>query len=99
MNVRDDSGVWVHRDEGRLREELGRFDAWVAWVVGPLGDALSEQLPAGSVRAPIREHPEFEWLEARGRAAERLTKRARRDECRRVARGDRRTAEELVRAA
>ena len=67
MNVRDDSGVWVHRDEGRLREELGRFDAWVAWVVGPLGDALSEQLPAGSVRAPIREHPEFEWLEARAR--------------------------------
>ena len=67
VEVRDDSGFWEHRDEGRLREELVRFDELVAGVVGPLGDALGAQMPRGSVRAPIRERADFEWLEARGR--------------------------------
>jgi hypothetical protein len=64
VRIRDDTGYARHRDVDRLLRSLRKWDAVVANIVGKLGNALGDK--AGSLIAPIKERPEFEYLEAKG---------------------------------
>jgi hypothetical protein len=61
VEVRDDSGYWDHRDEGRLVESVQYWNAIVANVAGRVADGV--QTTGLKVDAPVFRHPEFERLE------------------------------------
>ena len=79
--IRDDAKYWRHRDEGKLLAELHRWDQLIAGFAGRLGDALGDA--PGALEAPIKDRPDFEYLEAKGdeqfRQAARRRARRRRD--------------------
>lgn len=61
VEVRDDSGYWDHRDEGRLLESVEYWNAVVAKIAGRVTDGVEG---AGlKADAPVFRHPEFERLE------------------------------------
>jgi hypothetical protein len=62
VEVSDESGYWEHRDERKLVETVGEWNAMVAAVVGQIKDAAGRT----SVEAPITQFPNFEHLEAQG---------------------------------
>ena len=64
VKVRDDSKYARHRDVDRLLRSLRDWDAIIANFVGALGDAIGDQ--AGSLKAPIKDRPDFEHLEVKG---------------------------------
>jgi hypothetical protein len=64
VRIRDDSRYAKHRDVDRLLRSLRDWDAIVARFVGVIGDALAGE--SGSLIAPIKERPDFEYLEAKG---------------------------------
>ena len=65
--VRDDGGYWDSRDESLLLANLKKYNELVAAVVGRSGDVLDAHGVQRGI-APIRQHPEFEHLEAKGNA-------------------------------
>jgi hypothetical protein len=69
--VHDEGGYWGKRDVAALVKEIGRWNAMVAGAVGQLQDQLEA---AGrdrrSMISAITEFPDFERLEAEGRAGE-----------------------------
>ncbi|MEX0700498.1 MAG: hypothetical protein WD069_00230 [Planctomycetales bacterium] len=64
VRIRDDSRYAKHRDVDRLLRSLRSWDAIVAKIVGSVGDALGGE--SGTLIAPIKERPDFEYLEAKG---------------------------------
>lgn len=66
IDVSDDSGYWEHRDEEKLLEHLEYMNQTLAAFAGAFKDAMEEITPERQIRAPILEHPRFEYLEARG---------------------------------
>lgn len=64
VTITDESEYAAHRDVNRLLATLRDWNAIVARVVGKLSDVLGNE--AGAVRAPIKERPDFEHLEAKG---------------------------------
>lgn len=61
VDVRDDSGYWDHRDEGRLVESVEHWNAIVARLAGRVADGMeSSEL---KVDSPVFRHPEFDRLE------------------------------------
>lgn len=61
VEVRDDSGYWDHRDEGRLVESVEYWNAIVAKIAGRVADGV--ETTGLKVDAPVFRHPEFERLE------------------------------------
>jgi hypothetical protein len=62
--IRDDSQYAKHRDVDRLLREVRKWDSIIASFAGRLGDALGRE--GHSLVAPIKDRPDFEYLEARG---------------------------------
>jgi hypothetical protein len=69
--VKDEGGYWEKRDVAALVKEIARWNTMVAGFVGRLNDHMEK---AGrdrkSVASAITEFPDFEHLEAKGRAEE-----------------------------
>jgi hypothetical protein len=63
VRVEDEGRYWTTRDQEVLLRSLQEHNEIVAAVVGAVGDALPHVRRA----SPIRSHPSFERLEARGR--------------------------------
>lgn len=66
VDVHDDSGYWVDRDQERLVSSLREWNGLVAAFAGQLKDRLGKG--KDGVQAPIFSAPDFEHLEAEGRA-------------------------------
>lgn len=64
VEVSDEGEYWETRSEDRLRTKLRQYNGLIAAMAGSLKDALGDD----AVEAPIRNHPEFERLEAAGQA-------------------------------
>lgn len=64
-DVSDEGEYWDKRDVKALAEEVGEWNVHLAGFAGGLRDLLGTD-----VEAPITAYPDFEHLEARGRAAE-----------------------------
>ena len=60
--VYDESNYYDNRDLDALAREIGRWNEFVAGMVGKLKDAMP-----GACEAPITQYPNFEHLEAKGR--------------------------------
>ena len=69
--VKDEGGYWEKRDAEALVKEIARWNKMVAGLVGRLNDHMER---AGrdrrSAASAISEFPDFEHLEAEGRAGE-----------------------------
>jgi hypothetical protein len=63
--VRDEGGYWEHRDVSALGKEVGHWNALIAGFAGRLKDLIGDE-----VAAAITQFPNFEHLEAEGRAGE-----------------------------
>ena len=63
-SVNDESDYWEHRNLEALAKTVGEWNEMVAAFVGKLDDQLRSG--NGSV-APIKDFPDYEHLEARGR--------------------------------
>jgi hypothetical protein len=62
VDVTDEGEYWDTRDEERLLAKLRQYNGSIAGFAGHLKDRLGND----AVEAPIRDHPEFERLEAKG---------------------------------
>jgi hypothetical protein len=71
VEVKDESGYWDHRDAAKLMKEIEKWNQMIAGVVGTLKDTL-EKLgeDAGPLISEITKFPNFDHLEAKGRADE-----------------------------
>ena len=65
-SVTDESDYWEKRDEKALLEVIAEWNSMIAGFVGGMKDKLAGK----DVRAAITEYPNFEHLEAEGRADE-----------------------------
>ncbi|HEX4793655.1 MAG TPA: hypothetical protein VH370_07690 [Humisphaera sp.] len=65
-DVTDEGGYWEKRDARALADEIGRWNAMIAGVAGKLKDHLGDK----SIQSEITKFPNFERLEAEGRAGE-----------------------------
>jgi hypothetical protein len=63
--VKDEGGYWEKRDAKALVETVGRWNSFIAGIVGQFKDQFG-----GTTIAPITEFPNFEHLEAEGRKGE-----------------------------
>jgi hypothetical protein len=63
VRIRDDSKYAKHRDVERLLKSVRDWNAIVARFVGKFSDALGSEV---TTVAPIKDHPDFEHLEAKG---------------------------------
>jgi len=61
VEVRDDSGYWDHRDEGRLVESVESWNSIVARIAGRVADGM--EATELKVNSAVFHHPEFERLE------------------------------------
>ncbi len=61
VDVRDDSGFWDHRDEGRLVASVTHWNSIVARLAGRVADGMDAT--DLKVESPVFRHPEFERLE------------------------------------
>ncbi len=64
VEVADEGEFWEKRDEEHLLFKLRELSAILAAFAGRLKDRLGDE----SVKGPIRDHPDFERLEAKGEA-------------------------------
>ncbi|MCA8912710.1 MAG: hypothetical protein KDB82_13480 [Planctomycetes bacterium] len=64
VEVIDEGEYWETRDEDQLLAKLRQYNGLIAAFTGHLKDRLGDE----AVQAPIRDHPEFERLEAAGHA-------------------------------
>lgn len=64
-SVSDESGYWEQRSIESLTSEVGEWNAMIAGIAGQLKDRLGNQLIS-----EIARFPNFEHLEAKGRAGE-----------------------------
>lgn len=64
--VTDEGGYWTQRDEKALVEEVGQWNAMIAGFVGGMKDLLGGK----AVDSEITKFPNYEHLEAEGRAEE-----------------------------
>jgi hypothetical protein len=64
--VTDEGGYWTQRDEKALVEEVGQWNAMIAGFVGGIKDVLGGK----AVDSEITKFPNYEHLEAEGRAEE-----------------------------
>lgn len=65
--VFDEGGYWGSRDVKALVEEVGRWNSMIAGLVGGMKDLLGGK----DLQSEITKYPDFEHLEAEGRAEER----------------------------
>lgn len=65
--IRDEGGYWPRLSVDKLQRNLGEYEGLTAAFAGALKDAAGDK--AGSIKAPILNHPQFERLEAEGVAA------------------------------
>lgn len=69
--VLDEGGYWEKRDVALLVKEIGRWNAMVAGAVGRLQDHLEQGgVDRRQIISEITSFPDFEHLEADGRAGE-----------------------------
>ena len=61
VEVRDDSGYWEHRDEGRLVESVKNWNSIVARIAGRVADGV--EATGVEVDSAVFHHPDFERLE------------------------------------
>ena len=61
-SVSDEGGFWEKRDVKALAQEVGEWNEGMAGLVGQLKDLFG-----GDFQAPIKDFPDFEHLEAKGR--------------------------------
>jgi hypothetical protein len=61
-SVSDEGGFWEKRDVKALAQQVGEWNEGLAGLVGQLKDLLG-----GDFQAPIKDFPDFEHLEAKGR--------------------------------
>jgi hypothetical protein len=66
--VSDESGYWENRRVELLVEEVGRWNQAIAGLAGQMKDLLGDQRK--DVQSEITRFPNYEHLEAKGRAAE-----------------------------
>ncbi len=66
--VKDEGGYWQSRDVAALTREIGRWNQFVAGIAGQFKDGLGDDF-----LAPIRDYPDFEHLEAKGRGPSEAT--------------------------
>ncbi|MGA2621590.1 MAG: hypothetical protein ABSF26_28650 [Thermoguttaceae bacterium] len=64
-SVKDEGGFWEKRDVKALVESVGRWNSFIAGIVGQIKDQFH-----GLTIAPITDFPSFEHLEAEGRKGE-----------------------------
>ena len=64
-DVSDESDYWEHRDIKALVEEVGEWNTMIAGLAGQLRDLIGD-----NVQSEIAKFPNFEHLEADGRADE-----------------------------
>ncbi len=70
-SVSDEGGYWEKRDVKALVEEVTQWNAMIAGFVGTMKDMLGE---AGrEVKSEITQFPDYEHLEAKGRAEDDTT--------------------------
>lgn len=67
--VTDEGGYWERRDVQALVEEVGQWNAMIAGFVGGMKDLLGGG-GGRDVQAEITKFPDFEHLEAKGRAGD-----------------------------
>ena len=60
--VKDEGGFWERRDIAALAETVGQWNQHLAGIVGRCKDWFGDEF-----LAPIRDYPDFEHLEAKGR--------------------------------
>ena len=60
--VKDEGGFWERRDIAELAETVGQWNQHLAGIVGRCKDWFGDEF-----LAPIRDYPDFEHLEAKGR--------------------------------
>ena len=60
--VKDEGGFWQRRDIASLAETVGQWNQHLAGIVGRCKDWFGDEF-----LAPIRDYPDFEHLEAKGR--------------------------------
>ena len=65
--VSDEGGYWINRDVKALVEEVGQWNAMIAGFVGGMKDLIGG---AADVRSEITKFPNYEHLEADGRAGD-----------------------------
>ncbi len=66
-SVKDEGDYWEHRDAKSLVESVCEWNELIAGQVGNLKDILPDTM---EMESPIKNHPDFEKLEARGRRNE-----------------------------
>lgn len=64
VEVEDEGEFWEKRDEEHLLSKLRELSAIMAAFAGRLKDRMGDD----AVKGPIRDHPDFERLEAKGEA-------------------------------
>jgi hypothetical protein len=72
--VSDESNYWENRDAEALAKTVGEWNTMIAGFVGRMKDQLGGRLDGGpvgrEVQSEITKFPDFEHLEAKGRAGE-----------------------------
>jgi hypothetical protein len=69
--VKDESGYWERRDAMELVKEIDRWNQMIAGFFGAMKDTLEKMgEPTRTLEAEITKFPNFEHLEAKGRADE-----------------------------
>jgi len=67
--VYDEGEYWEKRDIEALAKEIGEWNQALAAVAGQIQSELDQEGQGACVEAPITNYPNFEHLEAEGRAA------------------------------
>jgi hypothetical protein len=71
VEVQDESEYWEHRDAAKLVKEIEHWNQMIAGAVGAMKDTLEKfGEPTQSLMSEITKYPDFEHLEAKGRADE-----------------------------
>lgn len=66
--VYDEGGYWEKRGIEALAKEIGEWNQGLAALAGQMQESLDQEGLGASVEAPITNYPNFEHLEAEGRA-------------------------------